>query len=61
MTYNKDLQEDKQTIFETFDIMQSIIKISGAVLDTLTVSVQKLILANYLTNSLLSRLMKSFV
>ncbi|CAD5117611.1 DgyrCDS6366 [Dimorphilus gyrociliatus] len=38
MTYNKDLQEDKQSIFEAFGIMQSVIKISGAVLHTLTVN-----------------------
>lgn len=36
-TYNKDLQIDKETMFNTFDKLQSILEVAAGVVETLKV------------------------
>lgn len=40
-TYNKDLQEDKEPLFDTVDTLSGSLQILTGVLRTMTVSVQK--------------------
>ena len=42
LTYNKDLQEDKEPLFNSVDTITSLIKISCGVIDTLTVNADKM-------------------
>lgn len=36
--YNKDLQEDKEALFDSFDTIDFVIRIATGVIDTLTVN-----------------------
>lgn len=36
-TYNKDLQEDKEPLFDSFDTLIGVLKITRRVIETLTV------------------------
>lgn len=36
-TYNKDLQEDKQAMFDTYDNLESVLQVAMGTLKTLTV------------------------
>lgn len=40
-TYNKDLQEDKEALFSTFDIMMEMLRTANEALRTLTVNINK--------------------
>lgn len=40
-TYNKDLQEDKEPLFDTVDTLSASIQVLTGVLKTMTVSLQK--------------------
>lgn len=42
MTYNKDLQEDKEPLFDTMDTLQDSIPIASGVLSTLTINVPRM-------------------
>jgi len=42
-TYNKDLQEDKEPLFDTVDNLSACLKIAEGVISTLTVSLFPLI------------------
>ena len=41
-TYNKDLQEDKEHMFDTYDSLENILQVMVGTLRTLTVSIIKL-------------------
>lgn len=40
-TYNKDLQEDKEALFSTFDILMEMLKVANEALKTLKVNANK--------------------
>jgi argininosuccinate lyase len=40
-TYNKDLQEDKQAIFDTYDSLESILQVATGIVKTLMVRLAK--------------------
>ena len=41
-SYNKDLQEDKEALFDSFDTVNLVIRIATGVIDTLTLNESKL-------------------
>ncbi|MCE5270883.1 argininosuccinate lyase, partial [bacterium] len=41
-TYNKDLQEDKEPLFDTFDTLERSLRIAAGVMETLTVNVESM-------------------
>jgi argininosuccinate lyase len=41
-SYNKDLQEDKEALFDSFDTVNFVIRIATGVIDTLTLNESKL-------------------
>ena len=43
-TYCKDMQEDKEMLFDAVDTMNAVVQIASGVLDTLTVSINNVIL-----------------
>ena len=41
-SYNKDLQEDKEALFDSYDTVNSLIKIAAGVIDTLKLNREKM-------------------
>lgn len=44
-SYNKDLQEDKQAMFDSFDAVTAVVKITTGVIETLTVHGDRMLAA----------------